>query len=1427
MKKIHNKILSRWNTIVILIVAFFLLVPSLSPAQKIIERNQVNIEDTQLMSYQYTLTFPRDQLTMNELNGYTTLSFTDGSNTNDLGKPSLPYEIVTIALPKGMTATGVQVVQTEQQVIQGSYTIFPAQPFRTTNDINKEITFVEPDAAVYASSQPYPADTANSAKLLYQTDLAGQSMAVVQVFPVQYIPLEKKLSLSTSMTITILGKPGYVCGDYLSSKISEEDRTYYETQVQEMVVNPEGVALVYSQPKGGMTTTGVSPGSYSYVIITKNSWTSNFQPLADWKTKKGMKATIVTTEWIYSTYSGADSQEKIRAFVTDAAATWGTTFFLLGGDTDTVPVRLKYYSLAFNGGSPEDIYAPADTYYADYDADWTCEVHVGRASVTTTSAISTFNSKIFTYEQNPPLTSYAKNAAMFGFDLDASTHGQDVKIYIDSTYIPASWTMSNVYDTDSGNHETNVKAAINAGQNLINHADHGDTYVMGVGYTNHNYLLSTGEVDAFLNGNKQNVFYSLACYVNAFDSAACIAEHFVRNVNGGSVAFVGNSRYGIYVAGSLYTYSNKYDEEFFKSVLTEGYYKVGQALSDSKAGSPHSDDYYKCIFDELNLLGDPEFNICTENPSSLVVTHPSSLPAGPSSFAVHVTSGGSPLASATVCLWKGTDIYLTGTTDVNGDKTFTPSPSSGGTMYVTVTKHNYIPYMGQATVPFHNPPNIPSNPNPVDQAVGVSRSAILSWTGGDPDGNPVTYDVYFGTTNPPTTKVSANQSGTTYNPGTMGIYQTYFWKIISYDYDPPYSSSTQGPVWQFRTIDNVLPEWRSQGQSSPSIQPGESVILSAQGRDNIALDYAYLSTNESGQWVNFSGGNWWDINWDYCKPIVIDHTNIDVDLMNFTVLVACTSPDFINHAQPDGDDFVFVDATNTTVYSHEIEYYNSATGELAAWVNIPFLSSMQDTLLYLYYGNPDSGIRQDLRGTWNSSYIMINHLTGATSADLKDSSANHWDITSSGGNPSYNQVGKAGRCVDFDGVDDSLQTNLFRLPTDSSYTAGAWVYVDGSANAKRYIFEGVSTNLAISLLVWTNESFKNYAKTDSGGDTASSYSTTQVDVANPQWYYVVTRVNAVTDDLELFVNGLMERNVPITGLVNPESSGLNIGTSQFYSNARMNGKIDEIRISNVIRDDSWIKTEYNNIASPSTFLNVGNEIASSGGVRYGSPMTLGGMQNLWVWSNFTWQNPEIPAGRQIGWKIYYVDTSKNMIGTDVMSFQITTQPQINPPTQVTDITAWHTDSRDLYKGIGGYPGKYSGQPYTYQSTSTETGNDLYFTFYWGDTTNTVVGPVTGSASATHIYALGTYSITVTVKHGPSGTPSNPSTARSVTMFKAGDTNTDGSVNWRDIDPFVTAMNGPIAYYAAFPAGYYYTGDTNFDHTVNWRDIDPFVALMGT
>jgi hypothetical protein len=677
----------------------------------------VSQQDYQLS---FTVTFSKDDFSFGTLQGFDTIQWYNGASTDEVGKPMMPMKTIRVALPAEMKVTSIQVLAVTEESISGIYNICPTQnPLPIGTDPNSS-HFVQPDATTYASDQPYPTSLI---KLNGQSDLAGQVMADVTIYPMQYTPAQKHLALVTSVSFAIHGVKGYSIGDYLPQQMSDHDRSMYRQMVQDMVINPENVDLRTSPNPQPL---GVGPGHYSYVIVTKDSWVSAFQPLADWKTQKGVPATIVTTNWIYNNggYSGTNVQ-KIKAFVQDAYTTWGTSYVLLGGDVDVIPCSYK----TFSGVDYDPV--PNDVYYADFDGDYICEVNVGRASVTGpgngTGQIGTFINKVLTYETNPPASNYTTNAAFFGFDLDSSTHGQQCKINIKNAYLPTNWTLRTVYDSQSGNHLTNVIAALNAGQNLVNHADHSGSDCMGTGYINHGWLIYSSDMDALTNGHKQMIFYSMGCDPAAYDGDS-IAEHFVRNSNGGGIAFMGNSRYGWFMSGSVTTYSMGYDIHFFKSLFQGNFYNLGAAFSNHKDSgyldSP-GDEYYQYIYTELTLLGDPELPIWTTNPLSYTVSHPNQIPIGTSSFTVHVDSGGSPVSQATVCLWKGTEVYMTGATDTTGAVTFDVSPSSLGTLLVTVTKHNYLPYEGTATV-MNERPNLTIGPI-TGRLFGVS--ADLSNTG--------------------------------------------------------------------------------------------------------------------------------------------------------------------------------------------------------------------------------------------------------------------------------------------------------------------------------------------------------------------------------------------------------------------------------------------------------------------------------------------------------------------------------------------------------------------------------------------------------------------------------------------------------------------------------------------------------------------------
>jgi len=92
-------------------------------------------------------------------------------------------------------------------------------------------------------------------------------------------------------------------------------------------------------------------------------------------------------------------------------------------------------------------------------------------------------------------------------------------------------------------------------------------------------------------------------------------------------------------------------------------------------------------------------------------------------------------------------------------------------------------------------PNTPSNPSPSNNATNQPLTITLSWTCSDPDGDAVTYDVYFDTKANPT-KVSTSQSGRTLNRSNLSYGTTYYWKVVAKDSK---GATTEGPEWRFTT----------------------------------------------------------------------------------------------------------------------------------------------------------------------------------------------------------------------------------------------------------------------------------------------------------------------------------------------------------------------------------------------------------------------------------------------------------------------------------------------------------------------------------------------------------------------------------------------------------------------------------------------------
>ncbi len=327
--------------------------------------------------------------------------------------------------------------------------------------------------------------------------------------------------------------------------------------------------------------------------------------------------------------------------------------------------------------------------------------------------------------------------------------------------------------------------------------------------------------------------------------------------------------------------------------------------------------------------------------------------------------------------------------------------------------------------------------------------------------------------------------------------------------------------------------------------------------------------------------------YNYYKPITITPAEVVGSHADFPVLVSITDSDLASKARSDGFDIVFTtSAGSTTILDHELESFNSGTGELVAWVKVPTVSAAGETF-YMWYGNSGASSDQSSSNTWSNQFRSVYHL-GST---FSDASPNGNDGTNSG---STNTTGKIGDAQNFDGVDNYIALNdSYSSTTEAAITVSTWIrtsdetdQIIGSFDRNEYWrFEINGNGGGNGQLGW--DLLTNSGQADFG-------STTRVDDGN--WRYVT----GVYDNgaLRIYIDGIQD--VTTTqgtafgtgnlrfGFIGVGSEAPGFDGAQGPSN-NFNGDIDEFRISNVARPGNWIETEYNNQNNPSTFITVGAE----------------------------------------------------------------------------------------------------------------------------------------------------------------------------------------------------------------------------------------------
>ncbi|UCG70296.1 MAG: DUF2341 domain-containing protein, partial [Thermoplasmata archaeon] len=117
----------------------------------------------------------------------------------------------------------------------------------------------------------------------------------------------------------------------------------------------------------------------------------------------------------------------------------------------------------------------------------------------------------------------------------------------------------------------------------------------------------------------------------------------------------------------------------------------------------------------------------------------------------------------------------------------------------------------------------------------------------------------------------------------------------------------------------------------------------------------------------------------------------------------------------DGYDIVFATADGQEILKHEIEKYVPTSGEYVAWVNVTLTGANQT--IYIYYGISVAPFdTQHIEDTWDSNFVLVQHLNEISPYDHLDSTSNNNDSTTITVTTQGSAAGQIDGADDFDGA---------------------------------------------------------------------------------------------------------------------------------------------------------------------------------------------------------------------------------------------------------------------------------------------------------------------------------------------------------------------------------------------------------------------------
>ena len=306
-------------------------------------------------------------------------------------------------------------------------------------------------------------------------------------------------------------------------------------------------------------------------------------------------------------------------------------------------------------------------------------------------------------------------------------------------------------------------------------------------------------------------------------------------------------------------------------------------------------------------------------------------------------------------------------------------------------------------------------------------------------------------------------------------------------------------------------------------------------------------------------------------------------LTDFPVLVrlspALNGFDY-SRCRTDGSDIRFIDASGSPL-AREIDTWTHG-GESLVWVKVPSLTaSTKITCLYGFAGAAP-GSASDV---WSNGYAAVWHL-GESALPLADSSADPapFSVSNCLSAAAFAAAGKLGGAVDFSQTVANDAGKIYswvsaadteKLDGFDDFTVEFWTYAVTTASGQQMYMGKRDDSKTGAWWIYQNSGATSAMNLTAAADGASGKSIVTVLPSFDNWNHVAfVRDTTTTKGYSYLAGECTKTNSPVAPMnsasVTNCAGAFYLGNNFATGSNRLQGKIDELRISRVARSADWV-----------------------------------------------------------------------------------------------------------------------------------------------------------------------------------------------------------------------------------------------------------------